>query len=283
MATERDFELLDDYLGNRLGAEEKAVFEQRLEADPELKSEFQLQQQLINSIRNARARELKSMLQNIPVSTIPHGGTSFVAKIAAGTIIAGAIATGIYWYTRTNDDATTPQRTLPQATEQETTVEEQKSVDEGSVADQKPASDIVIERQPAKNTQDNNTVSPESKPTIEVYDPTEEAEGTDDHVGQVDSQPPSAGKAGPSVSVTVDKTNSEYGFHYQFKDGKLFLYGPFERNLYEIMEFFSGEKRTIFLYHKEKYFLLKEDGEDIRQLSELTDPALVKKLQESRN
>jgi hypothetical protein len=61
------------------------------------------------------------------------------------------------------------------------------------------------------------------------------------------------------------------------------LYGAFEKNLYEILEFFTGENRTIFLYYKNSYYLLKPNGGKVSPLVPVNDPALLKKLREHRN
>jgi hypothetical protein len=42
MASEKDFELLDQYVGNRLSTADKAAFEQKLAADADLKNELVL-------------------------------------------------------------------------------------------------------------------------------------------------------------------------------------------------------------------------------------------------
>jgi hypothetical protein len=78
-------------------------------------------------------------------------------------------------------------------------------------------------------------------------------------------------------------TNKKYNYHYQFKDGKLFLYGPFEKELYEIMEFFNEEKRTLFLYHNENYYLLKDNSTSLKPLNPIQDTELLNKLKEYRN
>jgi hypothetical protein len=49
------------------------------------------------------------------------------------------------------------------------------------------------------------------------------------------------------------------------------------------MEFFTDEKRTVFLFYKEQYFLLQEADSQIRPLTPISDPALIKKLKEYRN
>jgi hypothetical protein len=84
------------------------------------------------------------------------------------------------------------------------------------------------------------------------------------------------------LPVSIDKNNKKYSFHYQIRDGQIFLYGPFEKGLYEIMEFFSENKRTIFLFHQNNYYLLNDETEKVRPLAPITDPVLIKKLKEYR-
>jgi hypothetical protein len=98
MAAERDFELLDDYLGNRMDEQSRAAFEQKINADQELKAEFDLQQQTISSIKKARVAELKGMLNNIPVPAGQTTGVAVGAKVTLWVAVAGLLATGIYLY-----------------------------------------------------------------------------------------------------------------------------------------------------------------------------------------
>ena len=60
------------------------------------------------------------------------------------------------------------------------------------------------------------------------------------------------------------------------------LYGPFEQNLYEIMEFIGEEKRTVFLYYQDNFYLLKDDTEKLKPLGVIHDQALIRKLKEYR-
>src|SRR5688500_5883667 len=103
MAVERDFELLDDYLSNRLSADEKSAFEKKIEADPDLKQELKIQQDFVEGIRNARITELKSMLNNIPVAPANGGQTSMLIKAGSWAVITGLVITGAYFYFSKND------------------------------------------------------------------------------------------------------------------------------------------------------------------------------------
>ena len=64
MASERDMDLLDDYLRNKLSAQDKSAFEEALKNDASLQKEMRVQQQVVNSLRNARVAELKRQGQS---------------------------------------------------------------------------------------------------------------------------------------------------------------------------------------------------------------------------
>src|SRR6478752_7177506 len=112
MALEKDFELLDDYLSNRLSGEEKAAFEKKLEADPELKQELNVQQDFVEGIRKARIAELKSMLNNIPVAPA-QGGQSMLIKAGSWVAITGLIITATYFYFLKDDSTELIQEAAP--------------------------------------------------------------------------------------------------------------------------------------------------------------------------
>src|SRR5258706_4733435 len=92
-----NFELIDDYLTNRLGEQERVSFEQRLGSDPALKADVDLQKHIVAGVKKTRAAELKAMLNNVPVG----GGFSsgpMAGKIAAGVVAVGVAATSLYFF-----------------------------------------------------------------------------------------------------------------------------------------------------------------------------------------
>src|SRR5688500_16899705 len=101
MAEERDFELLDDYLTNRLNPADKAYVENRLKQDPDLQREYTIQQNIAEGLRTARKAELKAMLNAVPIPA--GGGASLVTKLVGAGTVALIIGVGIYLY---NDKAT---------------------------------------------------------------------------------------------------------------------------------------------------------------------------------
>jgi hypothetical protein len=280
MASERDLELLDDYIGNRLSDSDKAAFEGKLQADPELQRELNLQQQIVASLRHSRAAELKQMLNNIPPSAIPADVSSAVRW--SGAAIAVVVAVGLYFYFQPfeNDETKVSQPVV--ITPSETPSEEPASEPQAETPPVKEESTDVPARKP--NVQSKKSAAKESepaKPGMDVYDPNTEESTDSENPGIVTPENGENTKAsGSDIVSEIVSNNKNYGFHYQFKDDKLILYGSFDKNLYEIMEFISDNKRTIFLSYKQNFYLLNQAGEKVKPLSPVNDPALIQKLKE---
>ncbi|HEY0653396.1 MAG TPA: hypothetical protein VGD65_09720 [Chryseosolibacter sp.] len=286
MAAERDFELLDDYLGNRMDEKSRAAFEQKINADQELKAEFELQQKTISAIKKARMAELKGMLNNIPVPAGPTSGVAVGAKVAIWAAVAGLIATGIYLYVdQPAEEVTVPSTEIVTDTEQNENEKPGDTTDANPVGKAHEDSPVVSSQKSSAEQKPVAPPKPGSKaasPKIDVYDPSKELE--DGNTEQVnDDLDHSQASVAPTIEVEIDAENKKYSYHYQFKAGKLFLYGPFENEPYEIMEFFNAEKRTLFLYHNQNYYLLKDNSTSLKPLNPIQDTELLNKLKEYRN
>jgi len=83
------------------------------------------------------------------------------------------------------------------------------------------------------------------------------------------------------IAVETDTANKNYNFHYQFASGKLFLYGPFDKSVYEILEI-NSDNHSVFLFHRDNYYLLDEKQLKITHLEPIKDTALIRKLKEYR-
>jgi hypothetical protein len=291
MASEKDFEILDEYAGNRLNPQERAAFEKQLESDAELKNELSLQREIVEGIKTARKAELKSMLNNVPVSSIPTEGMSVAAKLGLWVIVVGLVSTGLYFYLNQEENSVV-QPTITNEIKEENT--ENTVVDESKPAAEadQPIQEAPVQSQPKvaeKQTAESpapKTSTPakvEEQPavepsTLDVFDPSEDAESAEQAAAE-EIGPKVSTKSSIAVETEVDK---RYNFHYQFRDNKLFLYGSFEKNFYEIMEFFSNNKRTMFLYYKDNYYLLSDADQKVKPLSPINDAALLKKLRDYR-
>jgi len=287
MVTERDLELLDNYVGNRMSVDEKAAFENQLSTDTELQQEFQLQQKVVESLRQTRIAELKTMLNNVPASALTGSSTTAFIKATIGVVATGIIATGLYFYFK--PEISKPQ--IPVAEEAKIeSVEPVKSEETQPQPETPVASTPVEEKKVKKSSQSKKIdktetpVETATKPSIDVFEPEANLD-SQTTISKVVTEKETTEKATHgSIVLGIDKNNKKYPFHYQFKDDSLLLYGPFEKNVYEIMEFFNDDnKRTIFLFYKDHYYFLKEEGDKVKPLKAISDPTLIKRLRASQN
>src|ERR1044071_4341909 len=186
-----NFELIDDYLSNRLKGAERESFEKQLSNDPSLKNDLDFQKQIVEGIRTARAAELKNMLSKVPV-----GGTSVsmdfsVMKMAAGIIAAGVVGAAIYIYvTRgetppfdkaATDFNKTQEIKQPEIKPDVTTVAPD-STGEATPAvttPEKESKEQKKEPSSKKQSKPEQEVKPAQKPKLEVTDPSADLQSTD--------------------------------------------------------------------------------------------------------
>jgi hypothetical protein len=252
-----------------------------------LKSEYNLQHHTISAIKKARVAELKGMLNNIPVPAGQTTGVAIGSKVAVWVAVAGLIATGIYLYIdEPAEEISVPSTEVVSDSEKNENPSSEEKTEEIQPIEKAHEDSPVVSSQ--KSSAEQKPVAPPkpgnkaTSPKIEVYDPSKELEeNNSDQVN--DELDQSQESVTPSIAVEIDSKNKKYSYHYQFKDGKLFLYGPFEKEPYEIMEFFNEEKRTLFLYHNENYYLLKNNSTSLKALNPIQDNELLKKLKEYRN
>lgn len=287
-----NFELIDDYLSNRLNGAEKEAFEKQLGTDPTLQSDLDFQKQIVEGIKTARATELKAMLSKVPVGGTTVSMDFSVMKMAAGIMAAGIVGAAVYFYSTRGDlppfeKAATdlhkkteqlqkPEPTKPDATQQVApdSNDQKPVIEEPKKESNKPES--------KKSEKKQEPVKPAEKPKLEVADPSADMQNDESsrneeptaHIRHSDITP-------ANVKVDIDSSNKKFDFHYQFVGNKLMLYGDFDRNLYEVLEI-NGDNHALFLFYKEAYYLLDQNQQKVTKLEAIKDVALIGKLKEYR-
>lgn len=272
------FDLVEDYLTNRLDDGARSAFEEQMKADPQLKAEVNMQKGIIEGVKAARVAELKAMLNNVPVGGV---SSALTGKIAMATITAGIIGAAVYFGLK------------PSPTEEqevvENTVEEQiplPSIEEPTIETEtitRPVEEEAEPRQPEKKVipkteQPKKEVST-TPPSIDVLDLTEDiSENTEDVTAPKAGNKPTP----PSSKIEVEiNDHKDYSFHYQFKGSRLALYGPFDSSLYEIIEL-NGAVHSIFLYYDDSFYHLDQKEHKVAPLIMIRDIELLDKLEQYR-
>lgn len=296
MADERDFELLDDYLANRMDEEDRATFEQKLKADPDLKGEYALQKGLIKGIKEARIAELKSMLNNVAVPSA-GGGNSIASKIVMGTVVTIMIAAAAYWFVK-DDEAAVPEQKIqterqipaekPEAapeTEPQSGIQKQEaapSEQRSAPTDKNQTSAGTEQRRPSLAKRPDLLPAPatrNSNPENNSDGSVADARGPDEDSSTISTErSPSLTLMKSSVAVEIKPNDMLYSFHYQFSDGRLLLFGPFQKDACQVMELNADGQRSVYLSYKDQFYHIEETGTLVKQLAPVIDAELIRKL-----
>jgi hypothetical protein len=280
-------ELIDAYFEGGMTEGESQDFLNQVSNDADLKQEFNFQSDIIEGLKQARISELKTMLNNVPVSG-GFGSINILSKIASvgGVILVAGLS---YYYFSDNsseqiqikpkhtvesiDDLIVSNETL--STDTDNTISSSQEIEEK--ADIQLKETAISKNNTVKGSE--KSLAPQiNKPTL--IEPLELTEESDEEF-----ETPSSGIADKSssplsaIDVELDNSKKKYSFHYQLKDGKLFLFGSFDKGLYEILEFNSSNGKTLFLYYKDKYYGLSKTQDAISPLNEVTEPTLITKLE----
>jgi hypothetical protein len=276
-----NFDLIDDYVANRLSDSERADFEQAMRADPALSSEVGRQSLIVEGIRKARAAELKAILNKVPVG----GGASLwtgvsLMRMAATVGVIAVVGTGLYFYLK---DSKGVIQNVPGA-----------EIPMDSLMPKDSTSEPIIENKvkPEQETQKKEVVVHQAEqatvpskeattPKVEVVDPSTELL-SDDSAEANTSVTPKSGISVANIQVERDSKNKQFHFHYQFLEGKLFLLGPFDEALYEILEV-HGDSHALFLFFKDNFYHLDETKASATELTPIRDRSLLLKLKEFRD
>ncbi|UII20966.1 hypothetical protein [Fulvivirga ligni] len=314
-------EQIDAYFGNEMTDAEMLNFENSVHNDPSLKKEFEFQQEIVNSLREARKAELKAMLNAVPVS----GGMSTGSSLSLGKVVSMVAAVAILgtsvYFIADSDKGVQQEKAITPTIKQEpvlepakevatSSIEEESNTDlsEGAAADmiaeetttttQEPSAPlretetVAAKANEANETNTNKVTASESKPVVvtkpNFNKPDVSSFGTvPDKRDSLEA--PGGNLAGnrykeqKGVEVEVENGSRKYDFHYQFKDGKLFLYGDFDHNLYEILEINANSDKSLFLFYQSKYYSLDKSQAKTTSLEALTDSKLINRLDSIRS
>ena len=275
MAEERDLELLDDYLTNQMSDHERSAFEQKLKADPDLQHEYVMQKRLIQGLKDARIAELKSMLNQVPVPS-QGSGNALGLKALLGTTLTLMIAAAGYWFFQ-DEPSRVEQQPISQ-TQQQTPAD--LPVTAKVDAEKSVTKKQNVSEHQAQETDKNQTSAgtEHSKPSLAKRPDPLTAPGAKSSDRSVANENSNGTLRTSATQVTVEQNDARYVFHYRNQDGKVTLYGPFEKDQYEVIELQDGENKNVFLSFRNNYYLLEEGAGQIRSLSPVTDATILQKL-----
>lgn len=271
-----NFELIDDFLTGRLSGAEKEAFEKQLAADPALKAEVQLQQQVVEGVRKARAAELKAMLNNVPVSS---GLNLSTTQWIAGTATIAIVGVASYFLLSSHQQQPATEQQVVEQKVAEPQLQPQEPANTETAT--QPEKQATSEPQSEKKTEEKKetVAAPVTQPKLDLIDPSDELADSDRQDNAMDNVTGNRTELS-KVEIKV-VTDSKYDNHYQRVDNTVVLYGKFDKSLYEIIEI-HGDEHLVFLFHNNTYYQLEEDTNAIQKLNAIQDQKLIAKLRERR-
>ncbi len=300
--------MIGSYLEGGMSPDQMLEFENQLHTDPVLRSEFELQQDIVNSLKDFRKSQLKARLDQVPVSMSP---TVLVGvKTAAAIVLTGIIGLGSYLYFYTGDapleeTLTTQEITIDENLEQATTANEiqelpveskskeitKEEIDENStdteVAEDMTKSQPLTKAEASKEVVEEEVVEEEvveevASPVVnspKIIDPS-----IDETVQEESLEMPSAALAqeelsdNPVIEVETAKKDGEL-FHYRYYSGKLYLYGDFRDIPYEILELNSTNGKMLYMFYDQKYYQILDNQVELTPLQPLKDAEIIRRLE----
>jgi hypothetical protein len=282
-------ELINAYFDNELNVSEKKMFEDRLARDTNLQQEFKFQEDIIEGIRETRRQSLKARLDKIDVGGGSTGSTWSAGKITGLIGLVAVIGLGIYYFYPENEP-------VPVETQEVIALDEEQDapVTEPSASNTMEAEEetqAVQPEQPATSDAQTTETNETSQPAVEIREEDknpvvapsfEDPENKDTNVIIPENEiTGSAMVTTDNLAVAVNNSNKRYDFHYTLDGKQLMLYGDFQTELYQILEFNTPEMKSWFLSYGGSFYSLKETEGKVQSLEKVTDPALLKTLKEA--
>jgi len=272
---------LESYLSGHMPPDEMKTFEASLGSNPELQQEVHFQSDIIKGIGEYRKSQLKARLDAIQVTPGYWFGLqgATIAQLTTGVATVLLIGAGSYWYFGTFETEEVVQNTEVVEEEVITPTVNDTPVSEEIEADQ-TSEKINESKQENKAVQsgDANTSAKTFEPRVAVPksgDVEDEKEFTPDNLPTPEEGEAVKQENTPIEVEVIDGRNAK--IKYRYYAGKLYLYGDFTAEPYEILEINASSGRRIYLYHLNEYYEITPTDKPANVVA-VTDTKLIQEL-----
>ena len=287
---------IEKYLSGQMSPEEASLFESQLDVNPELRQEMNFQSDVIQGISEYRKLQLKARLDSINVTSSWWTSLQYssVAQYIGSAVLVAMIGGGIYWWAdkwSVEEVDNIPVEVKIPVVEKDNQPELAVTPDnKKETTDEKSNDSIAVTEGSDKISSVENEVKAESpaeseKPVVKQFKPkvqvpsagnvNEEKSFSPDELPTPAESTASAEKNTPVDVEVVDSKSSR--IKYRYYAGKLFLYGNFTNEPYEILEINSSNGRSIYLYHMNAYYEILPSDKPVG-VREIVDEKLIQEL-----
>ncbi|WNB17124.1 anti-sigma factor [Marivirga arenosa] len=276
------FRLIEAYFEGTISPNEKAMLEAKIESDPLVKAEFDLQKNIIQGIANTRKLELKSRLASIDLPTtagvLGGSGVKWLAGTITGVTLFGSV---LYWSLYNFNEVIKPlDINVAQAMEFKSpkfdeipTVQREITSTPKNIAE-KPSSIELVEEKIKEEERKENTAKVKPQSLISYEDDKIFSEHNEEEIENISSKDIALNRADKTEIQLFEGIDSQDNFHYRYYNSKLYLYGDFKKMPYQIIELNDKGRKQLFLSYNQDVFIIKDNTTDITPLSKLDDELL---------
>lgn len=285
-------EQIESYFNGEMQGADRLVFEGRVASNPALKEEFEIQDQIVESLKAQRKAELKTRLNSISVEPSLLGSLiqSSLIKPMAYAVTGLAITVGSYVYYDSQEEfiyhIDNINSKSSYLTDMVVDVSDQYEL---NYRYKHEVSTVLESVEKEDQLLADQTLGVKKEIQFEVPDIGDQV-SKDDFVGS--TMPVFEGAKGinqvPSVSK-IDKVNIQtiysrrYDFHYRMEDNRLYLYGKFNESPYEIIEINSPGSKKLFFYYDGEFFGLNKNAASVTPLSKIQNQNTIEELLTIKN
>ncbi len=300
---------IESYLRGELSPEQLVDFNQLLDGNPGLSEQVRLEEKIVKGLSDVRKAELKARLDAIEVAptgwmSVGQVGNAALVKTLGGIVAVSLVAGLVYTYVTNEPANQSSEELMPIVTEINHPVEQtipqfdwnltpnlssaeepmegvhQEELNPESLMESSNTSELVAEQVPntlEKEEFDVKVSIPQPDDVIKEEGLSMEKSGLPE-VEAMDVV--SNGEVAPVEVEMIAKKNEQ--LKYKYFDGKLFLYGDFSEQPYEILEINGVKERKLYLYFDKKYFSIGV-SDKVKSLNPIDNQNQVSELEIIRN
>ncbi|MFY0627835.1 MAG: hypothetical protein JXR07_16170 [Reichenbachiella sp.] len=280
---------LDAYFSGEMKGSDRLVFEGRVESDPVFKSEFESQNEIVESLKAHRKAELKTRLDNISVEPSLIGSLlqSSALKPVVYAVTSVAVLSGSYLFY--NQEAAIENHIQHIKGQKEFFTASNIQANNDLVLDYRhePKDLKIALNQPAVSEKSDQSLNTNDVVVSDIIFEVPEVNG---EMGAEEFKAPGLAleeakriEEVPSTAkldkIQINTINSRrYGFHYRVEDNRLFLYGKFNESPYEIIELNTPSSKSLFFFYDGSFYNLNKEASSVTPLSRIEDKKLSDRL-----
>ena len=296
-------EKFDSYLKGKLDPHENHAMEDEIRQDPLLSSEVKLQKEIHQALAESRRTYLKNRLDQVPVNTttwLNLSGFHWAAILSSLFVLSSAS----YYFLSTNSQeeesdwtyvverdallqiplSQLPDLTAPDGKSDEAVTEE--IIGQSTNIDR--SDDQAVSGAPVTPNTSPKSKEPERLPEIVRPDIQSDFADSDREIDYSDFEAPDKSLLQKSETSTNEVeietiVNSNYSFHYQLYDHKLYLHGDFQGIPYKIIALNQENRKKLFLQFNEDYYTLKQEQKEVVPLEKIVDTTIIGALNRLSN